>query len=416
MNAEIITIGDEILIGQVLDTNSAFLGHELSKLGINVVRITSVRDNRDSILAALDGVAKNTGLVIITGGLGPTTDDITKQSLAEYFGSKLVIDHQVLARIDTWLKQRGVMMNDLNARQALLPDNCEILPNYNGTAQGMWFTRGGRSFVSLPGVPYEMENIFTGELAPRLKERFELPVIRHMTVLTTGIPESKMAMLIGKWEKSLPDNIRLAYLPSPGILKLRLTGSETAGRGSQLETEMNLRIRELELIIGKNIFGYGNERLPEVVGRLLRERALKLSVAESCTGGKLGELITSVPGSSDYFKGGLIAYSNDVKIRELGVNESIFASCGAVSREVAEQMAMGANRKFGTDLAIAITGIAGPSGGSPVKPVGTTWIAVSYEKKVVSDLYHFGELRDKNILKAAIAGLFMLRNTILDLL
>jgi nicotinamide-nucleotide amidase len=415
LNAEIITIGDEILIGQVVDTNSAFLATELNLLGIDVIQITSVPDMGDRIIKALDEAKTRAGLVILTGGLGPTRDDITKQTLAKYFDSRLVENSLVVEQINALLQSRGLIMNERNRKQAELPDNCEILHNSAGTAQGMWFSKEGVTFVSLPGVPYEMKAIFSEELESRLKKRFTLPVIHHITILTHGVPESQMAGLIEDWENNLPVDLKLAYLPSPGILRLRISG-KTSGNPEELKSRMEKEIEKLNEIIGPNIFGYDRDKLEEIVGNLLKEKNLSLSVVESCTGGAISRLITSVPGSSAYYKGGVVAYSNEVKTKFLDVSPYTLMINGAVSQAVVEQMAAGALHRFESDLSVAVSGIAGPTGGTAEKPVGTTWLAVASKKRIISSLHNFGEERNRNIQKAAIAALFMLRREITDCL
>jgi nicotinamide-nucleotide amidase len=415
LNAELITIGDEILIGQVVDTNSAYLATELNKLGISVKQITSVADKRESIIKAFDDATLRAELIISTGGLGPTSDDITKPALADYFGSKLVTVPAVLEQIESLLASRGVVMNERNKKQAELPDNCEILHNSAGTAQGMWFKKEGRIFISLPGVPYEMKAIFREEIEPRLRQRFTLPTIRHTTVLTHGVPESEMAGIIHDWENGLPGNIKLAYLPSPGLLRLRLTG-KTTGDAEALTVAMDAEVVKLKSIIGKHIFGYNDDKLEVIIGKLLKENNLSLSLAESCTGGMISLLITSVPGSSAYYKGGIVAYSNDVKTTDLNVSPYTLLMNGAVSQAVVEQMAEGVRNRYQSEFAIAVSGIAGPTGGTLEKPVGTTWIAVASKKRIVSRVHNFGEERGRNMQKAAIAALFMLREEIMDCL
>jgi nicotinamide-nucleotide amidase len=411
MLAEIITIGDEILIGQVVDTNSAFLAAELNKVGIRVGQITSISDQRNPILTALDEAAKRAGLVVITGGLGPTSDDITKQTLADYFHTKLALKKEVLDHIRTLLAARGVEVNDRNIRQAELPESCRLLHNASGTAQGMWFEKKGTVFISLPGVPYEMESIMKDYALPQIKEFFHLPPLRHITVLTHGLAESAMAMKIEPWEKALPASVRLAYLPSPGILRLRLSCFDPERKnGPELVTEELAKLRRL---ISEYIFGYDNDTIEEVTGRLLREKKRTLAVAESCTGGKIASLITSVPGCSDYFLGSVTAYSNTSKCAILGVNQASIQSHGAVSQAVVEEMARGARERFDADISIATTGIAGPSGGSVDKPVGTTWIAVATDHIVRSEKFSLGEHRGRNISKAAVAALFMLRKELM---
>lgn len=415
MNAEIITIGDELLIGQVVDTNSAYLAMELNKLGIQVVQITSIPDSRENILKAFDDAALRADLVIATGGLGPTSDDITKQTLAAYFGSKMIVIPTVYEKIKSLLTLRGIEMNDRTARQAELPDNCELLNNSAGSAQGMWFKKNDRNFISLPGVPFEMKAIFKEEMESRLKQRFNLPAIQHLTILTHGISESEMAGLIHDWEQHLPGNLKLAYLPSPGMLRLRITGIPTDD-STELALQLEEEAEKLKMIIGKHIFGYNDENLEVVVSKLLKSNKLSLSLAESCTGGLISYLLTSIPGSSEFYKGGIVAYSNDVKTSELNVSPYTLIMNGAVSQAVVEQMADGARKRYKSDFAIAVSGIAGPSGGTEEKPVGTTWIAVASGKRIVSQTHNFGEDRGRNMRKAAIEALFMLRKEIMDCL
>lgn len=415
MKAEIITIGDELLIGQVIDTNSAWLASELNKLGILVVQITSVSDTRESIIGALNEASERAELIITTGGLGPTSDDITKHTLAEYFGAKLIRNQQVLEHIETLLQSRGVAMNDRNISQAELPDNCQVLHNSAGTAAGMWFSKNRKEFVALPGVPYEMKAIYKEVMEQQLKLRFALPAIMHKTILTSGIPESQMALLINDWEKALPANLKLAYLPSPGILRLRITGT-AAGNEIGLKALIDNETAKLEQLVGAHVFGYDEDKLEMIVGNLLKNNNLSLSTAESCTGGLISFMITSIPGSSAYYQGGVVAYSNNVKTSQLNVSPYSLIMNGAVSQPVVEQMADGARNKFNTDFAVAVSGIAGPTGATEEKPVGTTWIAVASKKRIVSHLYNFGEDRGRNMQKAAISALFMLRKEIMDCL
>ncbi len=411
MNAEIITIGDEILIGQVVDTNSTYLASELNKLGIAVIRITSIPDIHENIIDAFQEASSRADLIISTGGLGPTSDDITKHTLAEYFNTRLVENPAVIEHIRTILSGLGVVMNERNRKQAELPENCELLRNSAGTAQGMWFTRDGRNYISLPGVPYEMKAIYEEEMEHRLRERFRLPVIHHVTILTHGVPESEMALKLHDWEEQLPRELKLAYLPSPGLLRLRLTG-RTDRKREELIALMEEEKGKLEKIIGPHIFGYGADKLEEVIGRTLKEKGLTLSVAESCTGGAISSLVTSAPGASAYFRGGIVVYSNEIKTSELDVSPYTLMINGAVSQIVAEQMADGARARFGTDFSIGVTGIAGPTGGTTEKPVGTTWISVASKKRTISRMYKFGEDRSRNIQKATMAALFLLRSEI----
>lgn len=412
MEAAIIIIGDEILIGQVIDTNSAFICTELNHIGMKVNRIVSVADNKSDIYNAINALKQDADIVIITGGLGPTNDDITKKALAEYFNQQLVLNNEALEHIREFFERRRVKMNERNRDQALLPDQCRLVPNEFGTAMGMWFEQDdNKHFISLPGVPYEMKAMITGHIIPELIKRFKLPSIIHRTILTTGIAESVMADRISAWESELPRNIRLAYLPSPGILKLRLTASGNDKKA--LEKQVASLVGKLRRIIGISIFGYDGTTLEAEIGVMLRQLHATVGVAESCTGGNIGRMITSVSGSSDYFKGGIIAYDNDVKTDLLGVDRKMLEKHGAVSRQVVLQMADGARRLLDTGYAIAVSGIAGPAGGTAEKPVGTVWIAVAGEDKTDARLFNLGTLRETNIIRASVAALNMLRLTLI---
>jgi nicotinamide-nucleotide amidase len=408
MKAEIITIGDEILIGQVVNSNAAWIGEMLTGIGIEVNRNMAIPDLGEEIKSALEESASRSELVIITGGLGPTRDDITKKALAEYFGSTLVKNEVALLAIKDLLGSRGVNMNPLNEEQAVLPDNCIILPNRFGTASGMWFSKNGTEFISLPGVPYEMKAIITGSVLPLLRDKYSLPSIIYKTLLIQGIPESHLAESLSEFEDQLPVNVKLAYLPSPGRVRLRLTG---IGEDEQvLYTIIDKQTEKLRNIIPKEKFyGFNDEQLEQVIGTLLKEKGNKLALAESCTGGTIAQMITSVPGSSEYFLGAVVAYSNDIKERILGVKAETLNQFGAVSDDVIRQMAEGVLKVYGADYAIATSGIAGPDGGSSSKPVGTTWIAVASKEKTISKVFHFGEHRGRNIQKASLTGLNMLR-------
>jgi nicotinamide-nucleotide amidase len=411
MKAEIITIGDEIIIGQVTDTNSSFIAEELNKIGIEIIRITSVPDNKDSITDALDNAKKKADIIIMTGGLGPTGDDITKNTLAEYFSSTLVVNQDVLDRIKVFLSNRSMEITERNIKQAELPDNCRIISNSYGTASGMWFEEYGKIFISLPGVSYEMKSMIKNDIIPEFKKRFKLPFIIHKTILTNGMTESEMADHLKNWESKLPANIKLAYLPSPGILRLRLSG--TGIDKSKLENEIKNQADKLFKLTSDYVFGFEDDRIEEITGKLLAKHNLTVAVAESCTGGKISELITSVPGSSAYFKGSVIAYSNEIKTRLIGVSEHDIKKYGAVSEEVVKAMAEKTMNLYNTDFAVATSGIAGPSGGTGKKPVGTTWIAVASKDKTITRKFSFGEHRGRNILKASVTALNMLRKHVI---
>jgi nicotinamide-nucleotide amidase len=411
MKAEIITIGDEILIGQVVDTNSAWMSEQLNLCGVEVFQITSVHDNHDHILTALKEASQRAQLVLITGGLGPTKDDITKKVLCEYFNTELVFHPEILEHVKTLLTQRNVAINQLNRDQALLPASCTILHNPVGTAPGMWFEKDGVIYVSMPGVPFEMEAIMSGEVLPRLKKMNLAESIVHKTILTQGIPESMLAETIAKWEENLPEYIKLAYLPSPTGVRLRLSAYGTDEAALRAETEK--QVTELQKIIPEYIYGYDNQSMSEVIGRLLIEMQQTMAVAESCTGGYISHLVTEVPGCSAYYNGSVTAYSNEVKVNVLGVSQSSLDQFGAVSRQVAEEMASGVQKLMKADFAVATTGIAGPDGGTQEKPVGTVWIAVAGHNRVVSQKFTFRHNRERNIIRSAQAALNMLRQLIL---
>jgi len=412
MKAEIITIGDEILIGQIVDTNSAWMGQQLNLLGIEVYQVTSVHDNHNHILKAFAEAEQNADLVLITGGLGPTKDDITKKCLCEYFDTELVFHPEVLEHVQSLLSARNVSINKLNRDQALLPGSCTVLHNSAGTASGMWFERNGTIFVSMPGVPFEMEAIMTEEVFPRLIKLGITQSIVHKTVLTIGLPESMLAEKIEKWEDALPDFIKLAYLPSPMMVRLRL--SAYGIDQSFLEAEIDRQVKELITILPEAVFGFDDENLGIVLGRMLVESGKTLALAESCTGGNIAQFITSNAGSSAYFKGGVVAYSNEIKNRLLGVPMELLESFGAVSQEVAESMAVGAQKALNADYSVATTGIAGPDGGSDEKPVGTVWIAVAGPSGVTSKKYIFKHNRERNIIRTTHTALNMLRTFIIN--
>jgi len=411
MKAEIITIGDELLIGQIIDTNSVYIVEKLGQIGIETVRMTSVGDNNDRITNALNNAKENADIIIMTGGLGPTDDDITKQTLAEYFDSKLVLNKKMLAGIKKFLQSRSLIISERNIKQAELPDNCKIIPNKYGTASGMWFEKHGKTFISLPGVSYEMKWMIEKEIIPEFKARFKLPVILHKTILTNGLAESDMSEKINDWENKLSNNMKLAYLPSPGILRLRL--SVYGNNKTQMEKDIKIQVENLNNIISENIFGYDNDRIEELVGKLLIKNNHRLGIAESCTGGIISELITSVPGSSAYFKGSVVAYSNEIKRDVLGISDADLNIHGAVSQEVVRKMAEGVMRLYKTDYAVATSGIAGPEGGTDLKPVGTTWIVVASKNQTITMKFNFGDHRGRNILKAAVTALVMLRKLLL---
>ncbi|MFL2571544.1 MAG: competence/damage-inducible protein A [Parvicellaceae bacterium] len=408
MNAELITIGDELLIGQTVDTNGSWMGEQLNLLGIKVSQISSIRDDRSHILSSLDIAINRSQLVLITGGLGPTNDDITKNTLCEYFDSTLTVNTQVLEKITAYFSSRNLKMLQVNSDQALLPDNCEVLHNSRGTASGMWFEKDKVIFIALPGVPYEMKGIFLDAIVPKLKDKKLVSNVVNKTVKTQGIGESFLAEIIKDWEDEINrSGLKLAYLPSPGIVKLRI--SAFGGDEKILSQRIEYFIAQLKELIPDYIYGYEKDKIEEVVGNLLRKRKSTLSLAESCTGGNIAHMITGISGSSDYYKGSIVAYSNELKESFLNVDPNSIISHGAVSKQVVEQMALGANKQFNTDYSIASSGIAGPNGGSDEKPVGTIWIAVANKNRVISKKLTLGDNRERNILISSLSALNMLR-------
>jgi nicotinamide-nucleotide amidase len=410
VRAEIITIGDEILFGQITDTNTQWIGSQLTDIGIRTVRKTSVGDIKNDILAALGEAGKRAEIVIVTGGLGPTKDDITKQTFCEFFGSTLEINQEALTLITEFFAKRGRAMTDLNIRQAELPTNATYIPNLWGTAPGMWFEKNGVIYVSLPGVPYEMKNLMEFEILPRLNKRFNTNLIIHKSIRTIGVGESFLAAKIADWEDSLPDHIKLAYLPHFGQVKLRLTG--TGADKPTLEADLQEQVDLVLPIIKENVFGYDNDELESIIGTLLKEKGATVGTAESCTGGFVANMITSVPGSSAYFEGAVVSYSNQIKQEVLGVSEQTLQTYGAVSEQTAREMAEGARRVLNTTYALSTTGIAGPDGGSPEKPVGTVWIACATPDETVTQLLKLSNTRKINIELTATYALNLLRKTI----
>lgn len=413
MQAEIITIGDELLIGQVVDTNSAWLGRTLGEDGIKVTQITSVQDDADQIARTVNEALARVSIVLVTGGLGPTRDDITKHTLAKLFGMKLIRDEQVYEMVRQQLAVRGIAFNELNQGQALVPDGCTVLPNRNGTAPGMWFERGGQILVSMPGVPFEMQALVTDEVLPRLRTHFSLHANVHRTAITFGLAESILAERIAPWEAALPANLHLAYLPSALCIRLRLSAYETDP--DKARSEIDRQFDRLAGLIPHYLVGYGDDTLESVTGTLLRSRGETLATAESCTGGNIAHRFTAMPGASDYFLGGVVAYSNEVKTALLGVDPDSLNRYGAVSRSVAEQMAEGVRRATGATYGISTTGIAGPSGGTPDKPVGTVWMAVATPEGVHARCMVFGSVRAQNIERSSSNCINLLRLQLLGL-
>ena len=409
--ASIITIGDELLIGQVVDTNSAWMAQELNKNGIWVGHRVAVGDVREDIRQALDQEAQRASIILITGGLGPTADDITKPVLTEYFGGKLVVDEGALANVK-WIFERVLKrpMIERNLAQAEVPDTCTVIPNKRGTAPGMWFEKDGRIFVSMPGVPHEMKGMITDYVIPELRRRFRLPFIAHRTLLTAGIGESFLAEHIKDFETALPASIKLAYLPNYGMVRLRLTihGEDPA----TLETEVDKQFAALKALVTEWMVTDQDITIQEAIGRLLLAKDKTLSTAESCTGGYIAHLITSIPGSSHYYKGSVVSYDNDVKTNTLHVAPETLQSEGAVSEATVRQMVRGALTLLDTDFAIATSGIMGPDGGTGEKPVGTVWVAVGNRQNILTQKFSFRFDRARNIELTATNALNLLRKFI----
>ena len=405
-----ITIGDEILIGQIVDSNSAWMAQQLNLLGVDVARITSISDTSEAITGALDGLLSETRLVLITGGLGPTKDDVTKHTLATYFDMDLDFKPEIYAHIEQLFASLGRIPSSRNRQQAEVPSGCRVLFNDTGTAPGMLFIRNGIYYVSMPGVPYEMKYLMEKRVLPVVEAELIRKHIVHKTILTVGVPESELAEKLEDFEDSLPTNLKMAYLPRPGMVRLRLTakGDDAQSLNALIAEKENA----LKNILGPIVYGTDQERLEQVVGELLVARGETLATAESCTGGYLAHLITSISGSSRYYLGSILAYANPIKIGHLGVKEESLIQYGAVSEAVVTQMAEGARLRLGTTWALATSGVAGPDGGTDEKPVGTVWIALSGPDKTIARKFHFGKDRERNIKKSAFMALDMLRGAL----
>ena len=406
MKATIITIGDEILIGQILDTNSRYISRALNSNGITVGERTSIGDNRTQIVETLNRALANSEVVIITGGLGPTKDDITKHTLCDYFGSTLRYDEVEADHIRKMLEARNIAFNELNRGQAMVPECCTVLHNAHGTAPGMWFEREGRVVISLPGVPFEMQHLIDEEVMPRLRNYFALREIVHRTMITFGIAESILAERIAAWEEALPDYIHLAYLPAPNVVRLRLSAYEVEGK--RVSNEIDSLFDTLRTIIPDNIAGFEDASVEELVHNILIERGETLAVAESCTGGVIASKFTAQAGASVYFLCGVVSYSNEAKSNVLGVDMSDIAQYGAVSEQVAKAMALGAKAISGANFAISTTGIAGPTGGSEAKPVGTVWIGIATPERCFAVCKNCGTDRSQIISRATAYAIALL--------
>ncbi|MHB1922592.1 MAG: CinA family nicotinamide mononucleotide deamidase-related protein [Chitinophagaceae bacterium] len=410
--ASIITIGDELLIGQTQDSNSSWMARELNSIGISLKRRVAIGDDRNAILSALGQESAEAQIILLTGGLGPTNDDITKKILCEYFNTQLVLDDQTLRRINEIFQKRGLRILESNLQQAMLPENCTILPNQFGTAPGMWFEKEGKIFISMPGVPDEMKGIMKEVVLPRLKQQFSSGCIIHKTLLTSGLGESFVAERLKEFEHDLPGEIKLAYLPHFNLLKLRLS---TQGENQpRLVNLINSQFEVLQSLLGDILIAAEDISLEEILGKLLTLKGATMGAAESCTGGYLSHRITSVPGSSDYFKGTLVCYSDDIKKRILMVEEKTLQRFGAVSEETVRAMAKGALQLLQTDYILAVSGIMGPGGGSVEKPVGTVWMAAGNKDEILSRSFLARYDRQRNIEITAIQALNFLRRFILS--
>jgi nicotinamide-nucleotide amidase len=411
VNASIITIGDELLIGQVVDTNSAWMAQELNKAGIAVLRRVAVGDGWQQIWQALEAEMQQAPIILITGGLGPTADDITKPLLCEFFGGKMVVDEGARQNVVDIFTRLNRPMIERNLKQAEVPDVCTVLPNRRGTAPGMWFEKNGCVVVSMPGVPHEMKGMMTDDVIPRLAQRFALPHIAHRTLLTAGVGESFLAEMLTGFEAALPPAIKMAYLPNYGMVRLRLSAS--GPDADVLNNEIDAQFAALQQLTGPYMVTNRDEPMEAVVARLLQQQGASLALAESCTGGYLSHLITSMPGASAFFKGAVVGYHNQAKQNLLGVSGDTLQTDGAVSEATVGQMAAGALKALSADYAIAVSGIMGPGGGSPEKPVGTVWIAVANASQTQARQMQFRFGRDRNIQLTATMALDMLRRFLL---
>lgn len=408
--AEILTIGDEILYGQITDTNSQWISSELDQLGIKVVRKTTVGDTEEAILGAFAEAEARADMVLITGGLGPTNDDLTMPMLAQYFDSEIVMNESVLTHVKHFFESRGRTFTELNKRQALVPKAAEVLHNELGTAPGTWYEKNGKVFVSMPGVPHEMKNLMKTLVLPKLASFFQTPVIYHKLIKTVGIGESFLADKIKDWEESLPEHISLAYLPSVGQVKLRLTA--IGDNREHLKKDVQDLINELMPLAGSYIYGYDNTTLEEAVGQLLKAKGKTIALAESCSGGYVQHKITTIAGSSEYFQGGVVPYHNNHKVNLLGVKPATLEAHGAVSEACVKEMAEGARKLFNADIGASSSGIAGPGGGSEEKPVGTVWIAFADGKETITKKLQLTQNRLLNIELTQISVLNLVRKSL----
>ncbi|HLP53396.1 MAG TPA: competence/damage-inducible protein A [Fluviicola sp.] len=413
IEAELISIGDELLIGQTVNTNATWLGQQLAAIGIRVIHTAVTTDERQAIVSAFDAAFERASLIIVTGGLGPTKDDITKHVLCEYFDTRLVMNEPILEHITSFFTKRNRPMLEVNRQQAALPEACTVLFNRQGTAAGMWFDRNGKVLISMPGVPYEMKSIFSEEALPKILERFQTVGLYHRTLLTQGVGESFLAETLADWENRLrADGLGLAYLPSPGVVKLRIT----AYAGEIDAAKVDRYLAEAKKALPVAVYGEEEETLQEVVGKLLRERGQTIGTVESCTGGAITALLTSISGSSDYVQGGLVTYSNQLKQELANVRPETLETFGAVSEETVTEMALGGQKKLGVDWCISVSGIAGPLGGSEEKPVGTVWIGIAGPKALWTKQFSFGDNRERNVQMSVLAALNFVRCALLGII
>jgi nicotinamide-nucleotide amidase len=410
-NCTILTIGDELLIGQTVDTNSAWIGQQLNGIGAKVYEIISVSDNADHIKDGLRRAAAQSEIVLITGGLGPTKDDITKKTLCEYFGVGEAFHEETFERLRVLFEKRGREILEINKKQALLPTNCTVIPNDRGTAPGMWFDEGGVVYMSMPGVPYEMKQMMTNYVLPRLAAQFKFPHIIHRNLMTCGIGESSIAKMLDEFENQLPKYIKLAYLPDLGIVKLRLSAYEvTTAEG---EAEIETQYDKMKAIMHEYSYAEEDIKLEELIGKIFLEKGKRFALAESCTGGYAGHLVTSIPGSSHYFEGSTVTYSYHMKQTILGVKPETLATHGAVSEECVREMLEGLLRVSTADYGVSVSGIAGPDGGTPEKPVGTVCFAVGDRNQIITKTFHLFPRRMENIRLSSITALNLLRKFVL---
>ncbi len=400
MNIEIITIGDELLIGQVVDTNSAWISSKMSNAGFDVTYITSIKDSKEAIYNAVEDGFERADILLLTGGNGPTKDDITKNTLCKIFNEELVFDNEVLKNIETQFKEKKIEINELTRNQAYVPQKSTVIQNRVGTAPILWFEKDGKILISMPGVPFEMRWAMNEEIIPRLTKRFQTKRFLKEVFYTHGITESGLAIHLNNFEEQLPSGFGLAYLPGGGVIRLRLSV-----KGDEHADEMNKQANKLKTLLGDYLLAESDDPLQQILGNTLKDNGMTISLAESCSGGYIAHLLTNIAGSSAYFLGGVVSYSNSAKMNLLNVKQTTLDTHGAVSQQTVEEMAKGAIDAFGSDCAIAVSGIAGPDGGTEEKPVGTVWICTICKDKMVSREYSFGKSRENNKRRSAVMAM-----------